>query len=125
MPRSVLVVDDDPAFRALASRLLAGLGLAVVGAAGTVASATLAAADLRPESILVDVGLPDGDGVTLAGDLAALPWRPRVVITSTDRDATTPEGARAVGAAGFIAKEDLPNGAVLGLLTGHQAQEYG
>jgi two-component system nitrate/nitrite response regulator NarL len=125
MSRSVLVVDDDPAFRALASRLLAGLGLSVIGSAGTVASATTAAADLRPDSVLVDVGLPDGDGVTLAGRLAALPWSPRVVITSTDRDATTPEGARAVGAAGFIAKEDLPNGSLLALLTGHPDQEYG
>jgi DNA-binding NarL/FixJ family response regulator len=125
MPRSVLVVDDDPAFRALAARLLAGLGLAVVGSAGTVAGATKAAADLRPELVLVDVGLPDGDGVTLAGSLAALPWRPRVVLTSSDRDATTPEGARAVGAAGFIAKEDLPSGSLFSLLTGEAGQEYG
>jgi DNA-binding NarL/FixJ family response regulator len=119
---SVLVVDDDPTFRGLAVRMLVRLGFAVVGEAGTVAAATSAAAALRPEAALVDVGLPDGDGIALAGILAALPWRPRVVLTSTDRDATTPEGARSVGAAGFIAKGDLPNGALVRLLNGADQQ---
>jgi len=98
--------------------MLARLGFAVVGEAGTVAAATSAAAALRPDAALVDVGLPDGDGIALAGTLAALPWRPRVVLTSTDRDATTPEGARSVGAVGFIAKGDLPGGALVQLLNG-------
>ena len=95
MPTSVLVVDDDPEFRALAVRMLAGMGLSVVGEAGTVEAATRAARRLRPQSALVDVGLPDGDGVTLAGALAALPWRPRIVLTSTDPEAID-RGDRAV-----------------------------
>jgi CheY-like chemotaxis protein len=122
---SVLVIDDDPAFRALAVRMLAGMGLAVVGEAGSVAAAKRAASDLRPESALVDVGLPDGDGVALAGILASLPWRPRVVLTSSDPEATSAEGARSVGAAAFIAKDDLPSSRLLELLTGSDGQEYG
>ena len=125
MPTSVLVIDDDPAFRALAVRMLAGMGLAVVGEAGTVEAATRAANTLRPQSALVDIGLPDGDGVTLAGILAALPWQPRIVLTSSDPDATTPAGARSVGAAAFIAKDDLPGSRLRALLTGHGEQEYG
>jgi DNA-binding NarL/FixJ family response regulator len=116
MPTSVLVVDDDPAFRRLVVRMLAGMGFAVVGEAGTVAEATIAAADLRPDALLLDVGLPDGDGITLAGTVAALPWHPRVVLTSTDRDVTTCEGARAIGAAGFIPKDELANGSLGRLL---------
>ena len=42
------------------------MGMEVVAEAGTVASAVTAAAELRPDAALVDVGLPDGDGVTLA-----------------------------------------------------------
>jgi DNA-binding NarL/FixJ family response regulator len=125
VPTSVLVIDDDPAFRALAVRMLAGMGFAVVGEADTVAAATTAATSLRPQSALVDVDLPDGDGVQLAGVLAALPWRPRIVITSSDPDATSTAGARSVGAAAFIAKDDLPGSALRALLTGHDAQEYG
>jgi two-component system nitrate/nitrite response regulator NarL len=113
---SVLVVDDDPAFRGLAVRMLARMGFVVVGEAGTIAEATAMAADLRPDAALVDVGLPDGDGVALARTLAALPWRPRVVLTSTDPDATTGEHVRSAGAAGFIPKDDLPDDSLARLL---------
>ena len=118
MTTSVLVIDDDPGFRALAVRVLAGMGLAVVGEACDVASGTEAAQRLRPQAALVDAGLPDGDGVALAGVLAALPWSPRVVITSSDRDAATDADVRSVGAAGFVAKDDLPTAALSALLTG-------
>ena len=84
MPASVLLVDDDPAFRRLARRMLTAAGLDVVGEADTVATAIAAARELRPDSALVDVGLPDGDGMTLAGELTALPSPPRVILTSTD-----------------------------------------
>jgi DNA-binding NarL/FixJ family response regulator len=110
MATTVLVVDDNADFRGFAVRLLARMGFAVVGQAGTVAEATTVVADARPDAALVDIRLPDGDGIALARTFAALPWRPRVVLTSTDRDATTCEAARAVGAAGFIPKDDLADG---------------
>ena len=116
MARSVLLIDDDPAFRRLARRALTGTGLDVVGEAGTAAAGSAAARSLKPQIMLVDVGLPDGDGVTLARELAALPWRPRVVLTSVDPDAASPEDVRRSGAKGFVPKQDLP-GAGLALLT--------
>jgi DNA-binding NarL/FixJ family response regulator len=115
MTSSVLLIDDDPAFRRLARRALAGTGLAVVGEAATAAAGSAAARSLKPQIMLVDVGLPDGDGVTLARELAALPWRPRVVLTSVDPDAASPEDVRRSGAKGFVPKQDLP-GAGLHLL---------
>jgi CheY-like chemotaxis protein len=122
---SVLVIDDDPEFRAWASRMLTDMGLSVVAEADSVEAATRAARKLRPQSALIDVGLPDGDGVTLAAALAALPWRPRIVLTSTDPDALTDASAQSVGAAAFIAKHDLPDSALPALLTGNMEQEYG
>jgi two-component system nitrate/nitrite response regulator NarL len=107
--RSVLIVDDDPEFRELAGRLLAACGLTVVGEADTVAAALTAASRLEPAAILVDVELPDGDGVTLARKLAALPWGPRIVLTSIDGEITTTEAARSAGAQAFVNKADLPN----------------
>jgi DNA-binding NarL/FixJ family response regulator len=115
MDESVLLVDDDPEFRKLARRLLVGAGLAVVGEADTVAAALAAAAALEPTAVLVDIELPDGDGVTLARQLATLPWRPRMVLTSIDRDIITTEDAQNAGARAFIPKADLP-GAPLGQL---------
>lgn len=117
MASSVLLIDDDPAFRRLARKTLKGTGLAVVGEAGTAAAGSAAARSLRPAIMLVDVGLPDGDGITLAGELAALPWGPRIVLTSVDPDAASPEDVRRSGARGFVPKQDLP-GTGLRLLMG-------
>jgi DNA-binding NarL/FixJ family response regulator len=116
MARSVLVVDDDPVFRRLARRMLTGGGFDVVGEADTLAAAMEIVHVVRPEAVLVDVGLPDGDGVTLAEYLAALPWRPRVLLTSTDPDAASPADVRRSGAGGFVAKDELPNAPLRTLL---------
>jgi DNA-binding NarL/FixJ family response regulator len=117
MSGSVLVVDDDPAFRVLARRVLAAFGLGVAGEAETVAAAIAAAGALMPDSVLVDVGLPDGDGIELAGVLVALPWRPRVVLTSSDAEAVTPGDVLRTGVEAFVPKDELPN-AALNLLLG-------
>jgi FixJ family two-component response regulator len=118
MPVSVLLVDDDPGFRDLAGRMLTALGLDVIAQVDTVSAALAAAADFQPRAALVDVGLPDGDGVELAAELSALPWRPRVVLISSDPDVTTPAEARAAGAIDFLSKTDLPTGILRRLLTG-------
>src|SRR3954468_17189720 len=109
MTSGVLVVDDDPVFRDLARRMLRTAGLSVLGEAGTVAAARAAIRDLEPSALLVDVGLPDGDGLRLAADVATLPWRPAVLLTSTDPDAVTADDARRAGARAFVAKVDLPS----------------
>ncbi len=116
MHGSVLVVDDDPGFRRIAKRMLAGFGLHVAGEADTVAAAVRAAGALRPEAALVDIGLPDGDGIALARELTALPWRPRVVLTSSDADAATPSDVRRSGAKLFVPKDQLPDAALDELL---------
>jgi DNA-binding NarL/FixJ family response regulator len=116
MAGSVLIVDDDPVFRGLARRMIVAAGLEVVAEASTVASALAVAGRIRPGAALVDVGLPDGDGVALARELAALPWRPRVVLTSTDADAATPEDVRSSGAGAFVPKDALPNAPLASLL---------
>lgn len=119
MNGSVLVVDDDPAFRGLARRMLAAFDLAVAGEADTAASAITAAGALRPDAILVDVGLPDSDGISLASELVALPWRPRVVLTSTNAEAATATEVRRSGAEAFVPKGELPS-AALGELLGRR-----
>lgn len=117
MPRSVLIVDDDPAFRGLARRMLTASGLSVVGEAENVEEAGPAAAALRPDAVLVDVMLPDGDGMTLARELAALPWSPRVVLTSSYSDAASEEEIGRDGVVAFVPKQELPT-APLGRLLG-------
>jgi DNA-binding NarL/FixJ family response regulator len=113
---SVLVIDDDAVFRALARRMLVDCGLMVVGEAETVATGMAAAMELRPQAALVDVGLPDGNGIALARELSALPWRPRILLTSTDPDAASADDIRRSGATAFVAKDELPNAPLRRLL---------
>jgi DNA-binding NarL/FixJ family response regulator len=116
--RSVLVVDDDTQFRALAARLLAASGLTVIGEADGVAEALSAARRLKPSAVLIDAELPDGDGIKLARELGALPWRPRIVLTSIDGDIGTAENVRRAGATGFVNKIDLASAPLAQLLGG-------
>ena len=107
MPARVLVVDDDPVFRAVARRLLAAQGLETVGEAGTASDAYAEALRLEPDGILVDIGLPDEDGIALAHRLAALAWRPRVLLTSIDADRSSELRLGAI--TGFLPKQELPD----------------
>jgi CheY-like chemotaxis protein len=116
MSGSVLVVDDDPAFLCLAKHLLEAVGVTVTATAATAAAAVTTAYALKPDAALVDVGLPDRDGIDLARELAALPWSPRVVLTSTDRDALA--GPPATSTPPFVAKEDLPSAPLHRLFVG-------
>lgn len=104
---TVLVVDDDPGFRSLAVRLLERAGLHATSEADTATRARELVHDLRPAFVLLDVSLPDGDGVALAEELKQLPWRPRVVLISSDRDAASHARLAQSGAAAFISKDEL------------------
>jgi DNA-binding NarL/FixJ family response regulator len=98
----VLIVDDDPRVRAMAAEALAARGYDVVGEAETVAGARAAVASLRPDALLCDVNLPDGNGLAFAVELRAL----RVLLTSSDADAA-PRRLLDRARAGFVAKPDL------------------
>ena len=88
---------------------LAGVGgFVVVGEAESVAGALETARQVRPAAALVDVGLPDGDGFELARQLTALPWQPRVVLTSMHPNAGSSAEVRRSGALAFVHKGDLP-----------------
>ena len=69
MEISVLIVDDDHDFGRAAAELLADRGYRVLGQATTAAEALARCDQLDPDAVLLDVGLPDGDGVTLAQKL--------------------------------------------------------
>lgn len=113
----VLVVDDNASFRGLAARILAGWGYEVVQA-GSIPEALACAQERRPRTVLVDIGLPDGDGFALTQQLVALPSAPRVVLVSTDADAGNRLAAHRVGAIGFLPKDELLGDALRGMLDG-------
>ena len=107
MPRSVLIVDDDGEFRDLARRVLTSWGHVVIAEAGTCGEALRLARELQPDTALVDLGLPDGDGFTLTEQLQASGWPGQVILISTDADPANAAAAGRVGAAGFLPKDEL------------------
>jgi CheY-like chemotaxis protein len=62
MGRLVLIVDDNPRFRCLATFLLEADGYEMVGSAQDASEAPAAAGELSPDVVLLDVHLPDGNG---------------------------------------------------------------
>jgi two-component system nitrate/nitrite response regulator NarL len=90
--------------------VLRGWGLDPVYEAVTVAQALTETTRSGPDVVLVDVRLPDGNGYTLATELAARDHPPRVVLISGDSDAGDDVRAKRVGAVGFVAKHELLDG---------------
>ena len=115
MPLSVLIVDDEQAFRRHAERLLAMRGLEIAGQAADGESAVRMARSLQPQAVLLDVNLPDISGLEVARELSRLPDPPRVLLTSADRDVTDTL-VRDCGASAFVPKDDLPSSDLPGLL---------
>ncbi|MBI5103387.1 MAG: response regulator [Solirubrobacterales bacterium] len=72
MTRTVLVVDDHDLNRQLLTMLVAAEGHAVVEAA-SVAEVRARVADATPDVVLMDVNLPDGDGLDLVAELRREP----------------------------------------------------
>jgi DNA-binding NarL/FixJ family response regulator len=107
MRSSVLVVDDDISFRSIAVRIVASWGHDVVGEAGSVDEAMVRASELRPDTVIVDIGLPDGDGFDLTSRLIALPWPMRVLMISSDSDVANKSAAERAGASGFFPKAEI------------------
>jgi DNA-binding NarL/FixJ family response regulator len=103
---TVLLVDDHPVVReGLRGMIDAEHDLTVVGEAGSGAEAIAMAESLRPDVILMDLRMPDVDGVTATERiLAALP-RTRIVVVTTYESDTDILRAVEAGAAGYLLKD--------------------
>jgi DNA-binding NarL/FixJ family response regulator len=111
MPRSVLIVDDSAAFRTSARMLLQARGYEVVGVAEDVASGVAAARALHPDCVLLDVNLPDGDGVS-----AARRFNGAAAVLVSTLDAAAIGDVEASGARGFVPKAELASPRLVELL---------
>jgi len=112
-----LIVDDNEAFLASASRLLCAQGLEVVARASSGAEALRLARQLQPDVALVDVQLGDEDGLELARRFAANALATRVILISTHSKDELGELVVDSPAVGFLSKADISAAAVRQLLT--------
>src|SRR5512147_2414046 len=80
---TILIVDDHAGFRVQARALLVADGFSVIGEAVDGRSGLEAARTLRPDLVLLDIGLPDIEGFDVAEALAISGPSPLVVLTSS------------------------------------------
>ena len=115
---TILIIDDHAGFRVQARAILEADGFVVVGEADDGASGLAAARSMRPDLVLLDIGLPDIEGFEVARELAQDGPPPLVVLTSS-REASS-YGPRLDGghALGFIPKDELSGAAIRDLVNG-------
>jgi two-component system response regulator DevR len=105
----VLIVDDQPAFRRQLRALLNHAGLVVAGEAGTIAEAEIQVQAIRPDLAIVDVMLPEVNGLEGTPRLKTIARNLRVILVSAYRDHADifRSAAKEAGAEAFISKDDL------------------
>jgi DNA-binding NarL/FixJ family response regulator len=104
-PVRVLVVDDHPSFRrALSSALSMVEDIEIAGEAGGGIEACDEAARLRPDAIVMDLSMPDLDGIGAMERIHETDPEVPVVILTANADIVTERQARRAGARGFLAK---------------------
>ncbi len=108
MPERVLIVDDHPLTRDALEALLEQHGFAVVGQAGDGADAVEQARALHPDIVLLDLSMPDMDGLeALPRVRAAAPGAEVVVLTASGTEENLHRAIQA-GAAGYLLKNEPP-----------------
>jgi DNA-binding NarL/FixJ family response regulator len=108
VPR-VLIADDDDLMRAGLVELLANdTRIAIVAQAGTGREAVALAVRHRPDVVLMDVRMPDLDGISATRELARLAPDVRVLILTTFEQDDFVFGSLQAGASGFLVKRTRP-----------------
>jgi response regulator of citrate/malate metabolism len=105
VPIRTLVVDDDYRVAAVHAAYVAKVdGFEVVAQAHTAAEALDVVAQLHPDLVLMDVFLPDGDGLAVVRTLMDRERHPDVIVITAARDVATVRTAMQLGAIHYLVK---------------------
>jgi two-component system invasion response regulator UvrY len=108
VPVGVLVVDDQPVFRDVAREVIGVTEeFEVLGEAASGALALTAFDELDPDLVLLDVRMPELDGVETATRIRARHPEAVIVLITVDAAANLPPGVDTCGAAELVRKQDF------------------
>jgi DNA-binding NarL/FixJ family response regulator len=108
MTERILIVDDHPLTRDALAGLLAQNGFDVVGLAESGAAAIASAGELEPDLVLLDLSMPEMDGLTALPQIRAAAPNAEVVVLTAAEDEGNLLGAIRAGAAGYLLKSEPP-----------------
>jgi DNA-binding NarL/FixJ family response regulator len=103
----VLVADDHPGFIKAIRRLLAQNDFEVVGSVEDSAQLLGEATRLQPDVILLDLFMPDMNGLDACRQLSRVLQRTRIIVLTAEKDADIRQVALAAGAFAFVDKQAL------------------
>lgn len=114
----VLLVDDHPVVRrGMASLLSLEPWISRLVEVGSVGEALRTATTDRPDAAVVDLALPDGDGVSLIRRLRRVAPECVVLVLTMTRDEATVQACLEAGASGYLLKDSAPDSLVPSLRT--------
>jgi DNA-binding NarL/FixJ family response regulator len=114
----VLIADDDDLMRAGLVELLSGdASIEIVGEAATGREAVERSRRLAPHVVLMDVRMPDLDGIAATRELARVAPSVRVLILTTFEQDDYVFGALRAGASGFLVKRTRPEALIAAVHT--------
>lgn len=105
-PQTVLIVEDHGAMRALMREFVVGIcpDCSILDAANG-AQARVLVSQCRPAVVLMDVGLPDANGLVLTGEIKALYPETKVIVVTQFDDSHYREHAGMAGAFAYVTKD--------------------
>ena len=103
----VLLVDDEPDLLKMVSDILSDAGFETVLTAATVKEAIITAEKEKPDLMVLDVMLPDGDGFSLMEQLRTFTDVPVIFLTAKD-EAVDKLAGLGLGADDYISKPFMP-----------------
>lgn len=109
---SVLIADDHPMVREGLRSMLSTPGMRVVGGAGSGRECVEQVEALQPDVVLMDIRMPDMDGIEALRAIKEANLRTKVIIITTYRSTAYLLRALAAGADGFVLK-DIPRDKLL------------
>jgi response regulator NasT len=101
--KRIVIAEDEPISRTDLREMLGNLGYLVVGEAGDGRSAVNLARELRPDLVIMDIKMPEMDGITASRTLTEEKISPILLLTAYS-DHELVEGATDAGVSGYIVK---------------------